>query len=348
VQRAITAPGKGILAADESTGTIGNRFKEINLENNQANRRAYRELLFSTPGIGEFISGAILFEETLFDKTVDGKRQLADLLKEQGIIIGIKVDLGTKVLLGTDNELYTQGLTDLDKRAQKYYAAGARFAKWRAVLRISKTTPSALSINETATSLARYAAICQQNGLMPIVEPEILMDGDHDIKVCQYWSEQTLAACYKALHDYHVMLEGTLLKPNMVVSGADCPRKATTEEIAIHTVRALQRTVPPAVPGITFLSGGQTEEEASVQLNALNSADPRLGKRPWVLTFSFGRALQKTALSTWNGKPENFPEAQKAFYTRCRANGLASLGKYTGDAASASSAQSLYVKGYTY
>jgi len=346
----IATPGKGILAADESTGTIANRFKGIGVENTRENRRAYRQMLFSTPGLNQYISGTILFEETLFDTSIDGKRKLVDFLTEQGIILGIKVDLGTKPLLGTDGELYTQGLTDLDKRAEKYYQAGCRFAKWRAVLKIGKNGPSQLSITETAQSLARYSAICQQQGLVPIVEPEILMDGDHDIATCQYWTEQTVIACMKALHDYHVLLEGTLLKPNMVTCGQDNPKRQSLRpaDIALHTVRALQRSLPAAVPGVTFLSGGQTEEEASVQLNAMNLADPVLGKRPWTLTFSFGRALQQSALKAWSGKPENFEAAQKVFAARCRANSLASLGKYTGDAATADSGASLYVKGYTY
>jgi len=234
----------------------------------------------------------------------------------------------------------------LDERCTKYYKAGARFAKWRAVLRISENTPSPLSIQETAHTLAQYAAICQANGLVPVVEPEILMDGDHTIQICQYWTEKVLAACYKALNDANVLLEGTLLKPNMVLPGEQSKHQVDPSIAAIATVRALQRTVPPAVPGITFLSGGQTEEQASVHLNAMNALD--LGPRPWSLTFSYGRALQQTCLQVWQGKKENVAAAQAAFLVRAKANSLAQLGKYTGDAASASSSQSLHVKNYTY
>jgi fructose-bisphosphate aldolase class I len=344
--RTIATPGKGILAADESTGTIGKRFKAINVENNRTNRREYRRLLFTTPGLGQNISGAILYEETLYEKTEDGKTDLIDYLKEAGVVIGIKVDMGTRHLPGTNNELYTQGLTDLDKRCAAYYKRGARFAKWRAVVKIGSGLPSTYAINETAWGLARYAAICQANGLVPIVEPEILMDGDHSIEVCGYWTEKVLAACYKALSDQNVLLDGTLLKPNMVVSGADFKPAASSAEVALHTVRALQRSVPPAVPGITFLSGGQTEEQASLNLNAINA--PGLGPRPWSLTFSYGRALQKTVLDVWQGKASNVAAAQQALLVRAKANGDANLGKYTGGAGGASASQSLFQKGYTY
>jgi fructose-bisphosphate aldolase class I len=341
----IATPGKGILAADESTGTIGNRFKGIGVENNLANRSEYRRLLFTTKGLSEHISGCILFEETLFAKGDDGK-PLADHLKEQGIVIGIKVDKGTKTLPGSDGELYTQGLTDLDQRCQKYYQAGARFSKWRAVVSIGRSTPSPYAIQETAWSLARYAAICQENGLVPIVEPEILMDGSHSIEVCAYWTEKVVAACYTALIAQNVLLEGTLLKPNMVVPGADCKQQASPDKIAAFTVRSLQRSVPPAVPGITFLSGGQSEEEATVNLNAMNALN--LGPRPWSLSFSYGRALQQSCLKAWKGKKENVAAAQKVLFERARANGLAQRGKYTGEAASSDSSQSLYQKSYTY
>eukprot|EP00823_Brevimastigomonas_motovehiculus_P001473 TRINITY_DN12004_c0_g1_i1.p1 TRINITY_DN12004_c0_g1~~TRINITY_DN12004_c0_g1_i1.p1 ORF type:complete len:380 (+),score=114.16 TRINITY_DN12004_c0_g1_i1:35-1141(+) len=344
--KAIATPGKGILAADESTGTIAKRFAAIKLPNTRANRREYRKLLFTTPGMSDYISGVICFEETLFDKMDDGKTDLIQPLKEQGVVVGIKVDLGTKHLPSTDNETYTQGLTDLDVRCKKYYKQGARFAKWRAVLRISKNTPSPLAIKENAEGLAAYAAVCQANGLAPIVEPEILMDGQHSLAVNQYWTEKVLAACYKALSDAHVLLEGTLLKPNMCLAGAQSGQKATPSQVAKATVTALQRTVPPAVPGITFLSGGMSEEEASVNLNALNASD--LGKRPWSLTFSFGRALQQSCIKTWAGKKENYETAQKVFLNRARANGLAQLGKYSGDAADSSSKESLYVANYKY
>jgi len=266
-------------------------------------------------------------------------------LKKEGIQLGIKVDKGTKLLPGSDDETYTQGLTDLDERCKKYYQRGARFAKWRAVVKISKNTPSPHAIQETAWGLASYAAICQQNGLAPIVEPEILMDGPHSIEVCQYWTEKVIAACYKALSDQNVILEGTLLKPNMVINGQESEKKASTAEIAKATVQALQRTVPPSVPGIMFLSGGQSEEEASERLNALNSLD--LGPRPWRLSFSYGRALQASCLKAWKGKSENVKAAQDALLERAKANSEAQLGKYKGSSSGASG-ESLYVKSYKY
>jgi len=260
--------------------------------------------------------------------------------------LGIKVDKGTKHLPGSDDETYTQGLTDLDERCKKYYKQGARFAKWRAVIRISKSTPSPYSIQENAWSLARYAAICQANGLAPIVEPEILMDGEHSIEICQYWTEKVVSACYKALSDQNVILEGTLLKPNMVLPGEQSGQKVDTPTIALATVQSLQRSVPPAVPGIMFLSGGQTEEEASVRLNALNALD--LGPRPWSLSFSYGRALQASALKAWKGKPENVEKAQQAFLERAKGNSEAQFGKYKGGAGGAASSEKLYVAGYKY
>lgn len=343
--RAIAAPGKGILAADESTGTIGNRFKAINLENNVENRRAYRELLFTSPDIEKYISGVIMYEETLFQKHANGT-PFTTLLNKKNIIVGIKVDEGTKPLPQCDNETSTQGLTNLDVRCAKYYKAGARFAKWRAVLRISEHTPSDLSVAETAYTLARYAAICQANGLVPIVEPEILMDGDHDIDTCRRVTEKVLTACYAALSLNRVILEGTLLKPNMVTSGVSNKTRAGPAEVARHTVLALQRTVPAAVPGITFLSGGMSEEEASVNLNALNALP--LGPRPWSLTFSFGRALQQSAIKAWGGKKENIAKSQAAFIGRAKANSEAQLGKYKGGAASGAGNESLYVANYKY
>lgn len=344
--RKIATPGKGILAADESTGTIGSRFDEIKIANSRENRRAYREMLFTTSGLEQYISGVILFEETLYDTTVDGKGKLVDALVNKGIVLGIKVDQGTKHLPGTDNETYTQGLTDLDKRCQAYYKAGCRFAKWRAVLRISQGTPSSLAIKENADTLAKYAAICQANGLVPIVEPEILMDGEHTLEICQYWTEQVVSHCYHSLTENHVILEGTLLKPNMVLPGKQCKDQSNMQKVAQATVQALQRSVPPAVPAVVFLSGGQSEESASVHLNALNAGD--VGPRPWRLTFSYGRALQKSCIKTWAGKKENIEKAQKVLLARARANGLASVGKYTGDAASATANESSYVKDYKY
>jgi fructose-bisphosphate aldolase class I len=348
--RKIATRGKGILAADESTGTIGKRLKSIRAENNRENRREYRRILFTTPGIGKFISGAILYEETLFETTADGKTPLIDFLKKEGVIIGIKTDQGTKPLPGSDDETYTQGITDLDARCKKYYARGARFAKWRAVLKISRNCPSPMAIQENAWTLAMYASISQANGLVPIVEPEILMDGPHSIQICQYWTEKVVAACYKALSDLGVTLEGTLLKPNMVLPGTESKEFKTIsdEEIARATVQALQRSVPPAVPGIMFLSGGQNEIEASRRLNAINALD--LGPRPWSLSFSYGRALQQSAIKAWNGKAENVEKAQSAFFVRAKANGEAQLGKYSGEggAGEKAASESLHEKNYKY
>jgi fructose-bisphosphate aldolase class I len=342
----IASPGKGILAADESTGTIAKRFKEIKVENTRENRREFRRLLFTAPGLNKHISGVILYEETLFDTTEDGKKKLVDFLTEQGIVLGIKTDKGTKHLPGTDDEQYTQGLTDLDQRCEKYYQAGARFCKWRAVIKISRNCPSPLSIQENAFTLARYAAISQAHGLVPIVEPEILMDGPHSLEICQYWTEKVVAACYKALSDNHVLLEGTLLKPNMVLPGTECKNQRDSKTIGRATADAMRRTVPAAVPGIMFLSGGQSEVTATLNLNAINQ-EPN---RPWSVSFSYGRALQQSCLKAWMGKPENVPAAQKALLQRARANGLANLGQYTGEEGGASSAagQSLHVKNYTY
>ncbi|KAJ3105769.1 hypothetical protein HDU97_007589 [Phlyctochytrium planicorne] len=342
---AIVANGKGILAADESTGTIGKRFEPIKVENVEENRRAYRELLFTTGGeLSSYIGGVILYEETLFQKTADGK-PFADLLRERGILVGIKVDMGTVNLPGTDGETTTQGLDGMAARCNKYYKAGARFAKWRCVLKIGKNQPSILSMVENANVLARYAAICQSEGLVPIVEPEILMDGDHDLARAVEATEDVLAYVYKALSLHHVYLEGTLLKPNMVCPGQDCKTKYTPEQIGEATITVLRRTVPPAVPGVTFLSGGQSELEATLHLNAMNKIP---GPKPWALTFSYGRALQATVLKTWAGKKENVPAAQAALLVRAKANAEASQGKFvnTGDAGSAG--ESLYVKDYKY
>lgn len=345
--KAIASPGKGILAADESTGTIGKRFDSIHVENTEDMRRKYRQLLFKTEGIEKYISGVILFEETLYQKTDDGTA-FVDVLKSKGIIPGIKVDKGIKPLAGTNGECVTQGMDDLDARCAKYYAQGARFAKWRAVLHIKDTigaTPSNIAIIENANTLARYASICQQNGLVPIVEPEVLMDGDFSIEVAAAMTERVIAACYKALSDHHVMLEGTLLKPNMVRSGSDASVQANPSEIALATVRVLQHTVPCAVPGITFLSGGMSEEEASLALNAINLAP---GPKPWSLTFSYGRALQQSCLKAWKGDDANVSAAQQVLLQRAEANSLANLGKYTGGAGGDAANTSTFVKGYVY
>ncbi|EEE65995.1 hypothetical protein OsJ_21934 [Oryza sativa Japonica Group] len=331
----IATPGKGILAADESTGTIGKRLASINVENVEPNRQALRELLFTTPGAFQYLSGVILFEETLYQSTAAGT-PFVDVLKAGGVVPGIKVDKGTVDIAGTNGETTTQGLDSLGARCAKYYEAGARFAKWRAVLKIGAAgEPSELAVKQNAEGLARYALICQENGLVPIVEPEILTDGAHDIKTCAAVTERVLAAVYKSLNDHKVLLEGTLLKPNMV--GA--------EVIGEYTVAALRRTVPPAVPGIVFLSGGQSEEEASQNLNAMNKLEVL---KPWTLTFSFGRALQQSTIKKWGGKKENVAAAQAAFLARCKANSEATLGKYGGAAGDAATSESLYVKGYTY
>lgn len=344
---AIAAPGKGILAADESTGTIGKRFDAINVENTEDNRRKYRQLLFQAENLQENISGVIFYEEALYQSADDGT-QFVDILKSKGIIPGIKVDKGIKPLFGTNDECVTQGMDDLDVRCAKYYAQGARFAKWRAVLHIKDTigaTPSMLAIDENAQTLARYASICQMNGLVPIVEPEVLMDGDFGIETAAEATEKVLAACFKALSDHHVLLEGILLKPNMVRSGSDAAVPATPEQIALATVRVLQHTVPCAVPGITFLSGGMSEEDASLSLNAINLAP---GPKPWSLTFSYGRALQQSVLQTWKGLDENVANAQTVLLARAKANGLANLGKYTGGCGGDAASASTFVKGYVY
>ncbi|XP_046706090.1 fructose-bisphosphate aldolase B [Silurus meridionalis] len=346
IAQRIVAPGKGILAADESTGTMAKRLQKINVENTEENRRFFRDLLFSVdPAISQSIGGVIFFHETLYQKSDKGVL-FPQVIKEKGIVVGIKVDKGTAGLNGTDGETTTQGLDGLGERCAQYKKDGCDFAKWRCVLKISDGCPSALAIAENANVLARYASICQQNGLVPIVEPEILPDGDHDLQRCQYVTEKVLAAVYKALSDHHVYLEGTLLKPNMVTAGHSCPKKYTPQEVAMATVSALRRTVPAAVPGICFLSGGQSEEEASLNLNAINQTPLH---RPWKLTFSYGRALQASALAAWKGKTANKKAAQEAFVTRAKINGLASKGEYkpTGQADTAAM-QSLYTASYVY
>ncbi len=343
--RAIVAPGKGILAADESTGTIGKRFAPINVENSEENRRLYRQLLFSTDKeYAKYISGVILYDETFWQKNDAGVR-FVDVLKGLGVIPGIKVDKGVVELLGTNGESTTQGLDDLGKRCKNYYDNGARFAKWRCVLKIGDGMPSYLSVLENANVLARYASICQLNGLVPIVEPEILTDGTHDLEASIAASQRTLAAVYKALHDHNVYLEGTLLKPNMVVPGYDCPKKYTPEQVGEATVTVFQRTLPVAVPGVTFLSGGQSEVVATTHLNAINAYQ---ATKPWKLTFSYGRALQASVLKAWCGKPENVKAAQDVFLHRARCNGLASVGKYPGEDNVADAAKDLHVSNYSY
>lgn len=342
----IVAPGKGILAADESTGTMGKRLANIGVENSDENRRLYRQLLFTTdPAIGQNISGVILFHETLYQKSDDGT-PFVELIKQRGIVPGIKVDKGVVPLGGFDaGECTTQGLDDLGTRCAQYYKDGARFAKWRCVLKISETTPSGPAMRENANILARYASICQQNGLVPIVEPEVLSDGSHDLARAKYVTEQVLSHTYKALMDNNVFLEGTLLKPNMVTPGQSCPNKVSPQEVGRATVQALQRTVPPAMPGVTFLSGGQSEEEASVHLNAINAFP---GKKPWALTFSYGRALQASVLKAWGGKAGNVKAAQNELLKRAKANGDAAQGKYGGGATGTAGGQSLFVADHQY
>lgn len=346
IAQAITAPGKGILAADESTATCGKRFADIGVENNEENRRQYRQLLFTTDNaISTNVSGVILFHETVYQKA-DCGTSFIDILKKKNIIPGIKVDKGVVNLLGSEDECTTQGLDDLAARCAQYKKDGCDFAKWRCVLKIGKNTPSYQAILENANVLARYASICQSQRIVPIVEPEILPDGDHDLERCQKVTEVVLAACYKALSDHHVFLEGTLLKPNMVTPGQSCPKRANTQEIAYATVQALRRTVPPAVPGVTFLSGGQSEEEASVNLNSINSI--KLG-RPWALTFSYGRALQASVLRAWGGKKENIKAAQDELIKRAKANGDASQGKYVaGSVTGAGADAALFVANHAY
>lgn len=346
IAEAIVAPGKGILAADESVSTMGKRLQDIGLENNDDNRRKYRQLLFTTcPVIGDYISGVILFHETVYQKTDDGT-PFIECLKKRGIIPGIKVDTGVVPLFGSNDECTTQGLDDLAKRCAQYKKDGCHFAKWRCVLKIKPNTPSIQSLIENANVLARYASICQANRIVPIVEPEILPDGDHDILVCQKTTETVLAYVYKALYDHNIYLEGTLLKPNMVTAGQSCPNKASPEEIATATVTAFQRRVPVAVPGVTFLSGGQSEEEATVNLNTMNQWP---GKRPWTLTFSYGRALQASVLRAWAGKDENIKAGQDELLKRAKANSDASLGKYIpGSIEGKAGDTGLFVKNHAY
>jgi len=320
---AIVAPGKGILAADESTGTIKRRFDSIGVASTEENRRAYRQLLLTAKGAAENIGGVILFDETLRQKTDDGT-PFPKVLLDQGIAPGIKVDTGAKDLAGAPGEKVTEGLDGLRERLKEYIGLGAKFAKWRAVITIGDGIPSAYCIEANAHALARYAALCQETGLVPIVEPEVLMDGDHDIERCRAATEATLQCTYEQLALHRVALEGTILKPNMVVSGADCPTQAGVQEVAETTLSVLRRHVPAAVPGIAFLSGGQSEEEATAHLNAMN----RMGPQPWQVSFSYGRALQASALAAWGGKPENVAAAQAAYVHRAKLNGLARKGAY--------------------
>ena len=319
---ALVQPGKGILAADESGPTIAKRFKAIGVESTEANRRAYRTLLLETPGHGAFISGVILYEETLAQRA-DAGTSLPELAVRQGIVPGIKVDAGKIALAHAPGDEITQGLDGLAKRLGTYKEQGARFAKWRAVYNVSDTLPGRLAIEANADSLARYAAICQEEGVVPIVEPEVLMDGGHALERCAEVTEAVLHEVFEALHRHRVTLEHMLLKPSMVVAGKEQARQASVSDVAAQTVRILRRTVPAAVPGIVFLSGGQTPAEATAHLDAIN----RLGPQPWVLSFSFGRALQDPVLQAWKGQAAYARQAQDALLERARLNGAASMGR---------------------
>jgi fructose-bisphosphate aldolase class I len=328
IAKAMVAPGKGILAADESTGTIEKRLKSIQVENSEDNRRAYRDMLFTAKGLGQYISGVILYDETLRQKGVSGS-PFVEMLEKNGILPGIKVDAGAKDLALCPGETVTEGLDNLPKRCAEYVKLGAKFAKWRAVINIGTDIPSSTCIAANAHALARYAAICQAAGLVPIVEPEVLMDTDHTIERCEEVTEWTLNAVYDALYVNRVMLEGTVLKPSMVISGKGCSKQASVDEVAERTVRVLKRCVPAAVAGIAFLSGGQSDELATAHLNAMNK---RYGKElPWTLTFSYGRALQAASLKAWKGASSNLAAGQGALLHRARMNGLAAQGRYSGD-----------------
>jgi fructose-bisphosphate aldolase class I len=324
---AMTAPGKGILAADESTGTIKKRFDAIGVESTEDNRRDYRELLFrSTEAMKNHISGVILYDETIWQKAKDGT-PLVKLIEQAGSIPGIKVDEGAKPLAFCPGELVTAGLDKLPDRLPKYYDQGARFAKWRAVIDIGQGIPTYACIVTNAHALARYAALCQVHQIVPIVEPEVLMDGDHDIDRCYEVTEFVLKETFQQLYDQRVKLEGMVLKPNMAIAGKKSKKQAGVEEVAEKTVKLLKACVPAAVPGIAFLSGGQSDEEATAHLDAMN----KIGDLPWRLTFSYGRALQAAPQKAWSGKNENVAAAQRAFSHRARMNGLAALGQWKSD-----------------
>jgi len=322
IARAMVAQGKGILAADESSGTIKKRFDSIKLESTEEARRTYRELLFTAPGVAETISGVILYDETIRQKTKDGV-PFSEYLNKLGVIPGIKVDTGAKPFASFPKETITEGLDGLRERLQEYYKLGARFAKWRAVIDIEEGIPTQFAIDANAHALARYAALCQENDIVPIVEPEVLMDGAHSIERCEEVTERVLVSVFDQLHQHRVYLEGSVLKPNMVISGKKAANRASPEVVADATLRVLKRTVPTAVPGIAFLSGGQSSEEATLHLSLMNK-----NPLPWQLTFSYGRALQDQALKAWGGNPANFAAGQKAFAKRAKLNGLATTGRY--------------------
>ncbi|HEV7357243.1 MAG TPA: class I fructose-bisphosphate aldolase [Steroidobacteraceae bacterium] len=324
IARAMVAKNRGLLAADESSSTIKKRFDTIKLESTEENRRAYREMLFTAPGAAAYISGVILYDETLRQKTKDGV-PFPTYLAKAGMIPGVKVDLGAKPLAGHPGETMTEGLDGLRERFAEYHKLGARFAKWRAVINIDAGIPSRYAINANAEGLARYAALAQEAGIVPIVEPEVLMDGAHSLERCEDVTNAVLDSVFSHLFAARVVMEGMILKPNMVIPGKKCADQATPERIAEATVRTLKRQVPPAVPGIAFLSGGQSPVDATLHLNLMHAAGPL----PWALTFSYGRALQEDALNAWAGKPGGFAAGQKAVAKRAKLNGLAAVGEYS-------------------
>ena len=323
----LLSPGRGILAADESTGTITKRFEAVGIESNEENRRDYRELLFKTEGIGEFLSGVILYDETIRQESSDGT-PLIQVLENQGIVPGIKVDMSTVAMPLSPEEKYTEGLDDLGERLEEYVELGARFTKWRAVITIGDGIPTPACIGANARALALYAAFCQNAGLVPIIEPEVLIDGDHSIEQCYDVSLETFKTTFEALYQHGVEESGILLKPNMVISGKGAERQAGVEEVAQMTVECLRRSVPAAVPGIVFLSGGQSQLQATQHLNAMNRMYDDL---PWQLSFSYARALQEPPMEIWGGDDSKKDEAQKAFYHRAKMNGAARSGSYSED-----------------
>lgn len=325
IARAMVAPGRGILAMDESHPTCSKRFEKLGIPTTVEMRRAYRDMLVTAPGLSDYISGAILFDETIRQKTLD-ELPFAEHLSSNGIIPGIKVDAGAKVLAGYENEKITEGLDGLRERFAEYHQLGARFSKWRAVITIGDHIPSWACIEANAHALARYARLSQEAGIVPIVEPEVLMDGGHSIERCREVTELAQRIVFHQLRNQGVLLEGMVLKPSMVISGAAANNRADTKVVAEQTVHCLLNTVPANVPGIAFLSGGQTDEEASSHLNAMNSLDIQI---PWALTFSYGRALQQTAMQVWGGDSANVNKAQQALLWRAKCNGLAALGKYS-------------------
>jgi len=343
----LVRPGFGLLACDESTGTVGARLESIGMENTFENRATWRELLFTAPDLNKYISGCILFEETLFQDGAVSGRPHVEVLQEKGVVPGIKVDMGLKALCGGGpGETWCSGLDGLYERACDYYKQGARFCKWRTAVRIDESLglPTNLAVEEAAHGLARYARICQEAGLVPIVEPEVLIDGSHTIEATAKVQEKLITLVYQKMEQSGCYLEGSLLKPSMTVSGVDCKNKPKPEEIAAMTVQTLQRCIPPAMPGVTFLSGGISEEDASIYLNEINKIQR---KGPWALTFSFSRAQQSSCIKKWAGKKENVEAAQKQLVARCQANSEASQGKYV-PGSQPSDEESLYVKNYVY